>query len=193
MYLQSVVNGAKTFAPVKAASAAIDFYQKINLFSHEPTQSPAVCHVREAAIRRFGLNPNNRKEPFEWAQGVKFAEAYGSRQQGHRHLVVATIVVVMFGGMCRYDDTSGLMWRNIRFEADGSAFEITFDKRKNSKYRQGNKVLVTALPNVAVCPVHMLQRLRVYPCGAEGLCVFRGFNGGHEPSERHGAGCADRG
>ena len=46
--------------------------------------------------------------------------------------MVATIVVVMFGGMGRYDDVSGLMWRNIHFEAGGSAFEITFDKRKNS-------------------------------------------------------------
>jgi hypothetical protein len=101
MYLQSVVNGAKTFAPVKAASAAIAFYQKMNLFSHEPTQPPAVCLVREAAIRRFGLKPKNRKDPFEWAQVVKFAEAYGSRQLGYCHLVVATILVVMFGGMCR--------------------------------------------------------------------------------------------
>ena len=79
MYLQSVANNAKTFAPVKAASAAIAFYQNINLFSHEPTQSPAVNIVREAAARRFGLHPKNRKEPFEWANVVKFAEAYGAR------------------------------------------------------------------------------------------------------------------
>ncbi len=176
MYLQSVVNGAKTFAPVKAASAAIAFYHKINLFSHEPTQSPAVCLMREAAIRRFGLNAKNWKKAFKWAQVVKFAKAYGPRQQGYCHLVVSTIVVVMFGGMCRYDDASGLMWRNLRLEADRSAFEITFDKRKSSQYRQGNKVLVTTLPNAGVRPVRMLQRLRVYTGGAEGLYVFRGFN-----------------
>ncbi len=41
LYLQAVMNGAKTFAPVKAASAAIAFYQKINFFNHEPTKSPA--------------------------------------------------------------------------------------------------------------------------------------------------------
>jgi hypothetical protein len=167
MYLQSVVNRAKTFAPVKAASAVISFYQKINIFSHEPTQTPAVCLVREAAIRRFGLNAKNRKEPFEWAQVFLFAETYGSRQQGYCHLVVATIVVVMFGGMCRFDDASGLMWRNIRLDADGSAFEITFDKRNNSQSHQGNKVLVTALPNAAVCLERMLQRLWVYTSGAE--------------------------
>ncbi len=134
-HIQSVENNAKTFAMVKAASAASAFYQKINLFSHEPASSPAACLVREAAIRRFGLNPKNRKEPFEWAQVVKLAEAYGSLHQGYCHMVVATISGVMFGAMCRYDDASGLRWRNIRFEADGSAFEITFDKRKNCQYR----------------------------------------------------------
>jgi len=59
LYMQSVMNSAKTFAPVtKAASAEIVFYQKIiNLFDHEPTQSPAVCLVRSAAMRLFGLVP----------------------------------------------------------------------------------------------------------------------------------------
>ncbi len=98
LYMQSAMNGAKTFAPVKASSAAIAFYQKIHLFDHEPTQSPAVCLVRGAAMRKFGLNPKNRKEPFEWDQVVSFVEAYGVRHQGYCHLVVATMAVVMFGG-----------------------------------------------------------------------------------------------
>jgi hypothetical protein len=42
------------------------------------------------------------------------------------------MAIVMFGGMCRYDDAPGLLWRNVSFEEDGSAFEITFDKRKNA-------------------------------------------------------------
>ncbi len=46
--------------------------------------------------------------------------------------MVATIAIIMLGGMYRYDDASGLLWSNIRFEADGSAFEIIFDKRKNA-------------------------------------------------------------
>jgi hypothetical protein len=47
--------------------------------------------------------------------------------------------------MCRYDDASGLRWRNIRFVEDGSGFEITFEKRKNAKYRKGNKVMVASM------------------------------------------------
>jgi hypothetical protein len=67
-----------------------------------------------------------------WGKVVDFAEAYGVRHQGYCHLVVATMAVVMFGGMCRYDDARGLQWRNIRFVEEWSGFEITFDKRKNA-------------------------------------------------------------
>jgi hypothetical protein len=85
------------------------------------------------------------KEPFEWENVVLFAEAYGVRHQaGYCHLVVASMAVLMFGAMCRYDDASGLRWRNLRFVEDGSGFEITFEKRKNAHYRQGNKVLVAS-------------------------------------------------
>ena len=54
------------------------------------------------------------------------------------------MAVIMFGAMCRHDDPSGLRWRNIRSVEDGSGFEITFEKRKNAQYRQGNKVLVAS-------------------------------------------------
>ncbi len=132
MYLQSMVNDAKSFAPVKAASAAIVFFQKVNLFDHEPTHCPAACIVRNAAMRKFGLDPKIRKGPFEWDSVVLFAEAYGVRQQGYYHLVVASMAVIMFCSMCRYEDASGLKWRNIRFVENGSGFEITFEKRKNA-------------------------------------------------------------
>jgi hypothetical protein len=98
MYLQSVMNDAKSFAPVKAASAAIDFFQKVNLFDYKPTQCPAARLVRNEAMRKFGLNPKNWKEPFEWENIVLFAKAYGVRHQGYCHLAVASIAVIMFGG-----------------------------------------------------------------------------------------------
>ena len=94
LYMQSVMYGAKTFAAVKAASAEIAFFQKTNLFDHEPTQSPAACHVRSAAMRKFGLNSKNMKETFEWDQVVDFAEAYGVRHHGYCHPVVATMAVI---------------------------------------------------------------------------------------------------
>jgi hypothetical protein len=83
-------------------------------------------------MRKFGLNPKNRKDPFEWDNVVLFAEAYRVQQQGCYHLVVASMAVIMFGAMCRYDDASGLKWSNIRFVEIGGGFEITFEKRKNA-------------------------------------------------------------
>ncbi len=79
LYLQSVVNQAKT---VKAASATIAFYQRVNLFDYGLTQCPVVCLVHSAAMLRFGLTPKNRKEPFMWADVVLFTEAYGVRSLG---------------------------------------------------------------------------------------------------------------
>ncbi len=172
-----MVNGAKTFAPVKAASAAIAFYQKIYLFDHEPTQSPAVCIVRSSATRRFGLNTTNWKEPFEWGQVLDFAEAFGVRRSEYCHLVMAMMAVVMFGGMCRYDDASGLLWRNVRFVEDGSGFKISFDKCKNAQFRQGNKVLVASSPLAAVCPVRSLLKLRIFT-GGRRTCMYSGGSTG---------------
>ena len=59
-------------------------------------------------MRKFGLNPKNRKEPFAWDNVVLFAEAYKVRQQGYWHLVVASMAVIMFGAVCRYDDAPGM-------------------------------------------------------------------------------------
>jgi hypothetical protein len=60
------------------------------------------------------------------------------------------MAAIMFGAMSRYDDASGLMWRNTRFVEDGSGFEIIFEKRKNAQYREGNKVLVASCPDAVV-------------------------------------------
>ena len=104
-------------------------------------------------------------------------DVYGVQHKVFGHWVVAPRAFVMVGGMDRYDDASGLLWRNIRFEADGIACEITFDKRKNAQFRHGSQVLVAASPASTQCPVRMLRELESFTGGAESLPVFRGFNG----------------
>ena len=133
LYLQLVVERSKSLAPVNCASAAIAFFQKVNLYNHLPTQSPVVGMVRQAAARKFGLTSKERKEPFLWAHVVAFAQAYGVQHHGYCHLLVASIVVIMFGAMCRYNDVSRLRWRNVKFEQDGICFHLTFVKRKNAQ------------------------------------------------------------
>ena len=61
--------------------------------------------------------------------------------------------------------------------ADGSGYEISFDKRKNDQYRQGSKVLVASSPLSTVFPVRLLRELEIYTGGSEDLFIFRGFNG----------------
>jgi len=46
--------------------------------------------------------------------------------------------------MCRYDEAPRLLWWNVRFLEDGSEFEISSEKRKNAKFRQGNKVTIAS-------------------------------------------------
>ena len=65
-----------------------------------------MCVVRGAAMWKFGLNSKNQKDFFEWGKVVNFVEAYVVRHQCYCHMVVATMAVVMFGGMSRYDDAS---------------------------------------------------------------------------------------
>jgi hypothetical protein len=100
LYLQSVFERSNTFATMKSASAVIAYFQKINLQHHLPTQSPTVGMKRQAASRKFGLTPKGSNEPFQWSQVVAFALEYGVNKRGYCHLAVASMTVVMFGGMC---------------------------------------------------------------------------------------------
>jgi len=106
---------------------------------------------------------------------VEFAVAHGVRHQGYSHLVVATMAVVMFRGMCRYNDESGLLWSNIRFESDRSGFETTFDKRKNAQFCQVNKALVASSPLMAVCHMRLLRELQISTGGAVFCTCFVGL------------------
>ena len=76
MYLQLLAERSNSYSPFKKASAAIAFFQKVNLFHHLPARALAVEMVRQAAIRKFGTAPKKRKTPFIWKNVVAFAKAY---------------------------------------------------------------------------------------------------------------------
>ena len=82
IYLQTLVERANTFTPVKSASAAIAYFKKINLQHHLPTKSPTVGMARQATSRKFGLMPKGRKEPFQWALVVAFTLEYVVNNRG---------------------------------------------------------------------------------------------------------------
>ncbi len=122
--------------------------------------APEVCMVRTSAAKKFGLAPKRVKEPFMWTDLVDFALLYGINSQGYCHLVVATMSILSFGAMCRYGDVSQLKWGNIKLEAYLSSFKITFEIRKNSQFRQGNKVLVTTTKD-DICPLKLFLKLKI--------------------------------
>jgi hypothetical protein len=132
------------------------------MYNHIPTQLPAMGMVRQAATRKFGLAPKGKKEPFKWTQVVFFALAYGVHNQGYCHLVVASMAVVMFGGMCRYNDASHLRWRNVTIESDGVSFHLSFEKRKNAQFMQGNRVTVAVVTEGPVCPLMLLRMMMLH-------------------------------
>ena len=92
-------------------------------------------------------------------------------------MVVAPLAVLMFGGMCRYDDAPGLQWRNVRFLEDRSAYELTLDKRKSAEFRQEKKAMVASVPLVVTCPVLLMLTLKEHTNGSEDMFVFHGFIG----------------
>jgi integrase len=114
--------------------------------------APEVCMVRIAAARKFGISAKRIKEPFLGFQLVDFAALYGNQHQGYCHLVVLTMAILSFDTLYRYSDVSRLKWKNIKFESDSSSFEITFEIRKSAQFRQGNKVIVSAIKQ-EVCPL----------------------------------------
>ena len=85
--LARVAEGASSFAVIKSASAAIAYYQKINLFEHSPTISPLAAFVRATFARRLGTTPKHGKAPFLWADVMRFAVAYLSGHPAYCHLV----------------------------------------------------------------------------------------------------------
>ena len=62
--------------------------------------------------------------------------------------------------MCRYDDASRLRWRNVQLEPDGNNFHLSFEKRKNAPFRQGNRVTVTDATSGPVCPLKLLKIMK---------------------------------
>ena len=64
---------------------------------------------------------------------------------------------------CAAINVSRLKWGNIRFKSNLSFFEITFEIRKNSQFRQENMVLVAATKE-AICPLKLLIKTQAFGC-----------------------------
>jgi hypothetical protein len=87
------------------------------------------------------------------------------------------MAILSFGAMCRYSDVNRLKWGNIIFESDLSSFEITFEIRTNSQFRQGNKVLVATTKDI-ICPLKCILKLKELDVnGTPSSPIFCGVSG----------------
>ena len=76
-----------------------------------------------------------------------------------------------------YSDVSRLNWDNVKFASDLSSFEITFERRKNSQFRQASKVTVAAAKD-QICPLKLLLKLKESNVDASPESpIFCGFDG----------------
>jgi hypothetical protein len=178
LFLQQVADEAHSFSVIKQASAAIAFFQKINLFDHDPTLGPLASFVRKSAMRRLGLAPCRRKAPFQWEAIVRLASsAVRGSDTPYCKLVVVTFCVVTFGGMCRYSDVASLRLVHLQFHQNGGSVTLSFPKRKNDQYRQGSKVTISASGEVNCCPVALLRLLCNRISSSPESFLFQGFQG----------------
>ena len=178
LFLQQVADEAQSFSVIKLASAAIAYYQKINLFDHNPTIGPLASFVRKSAMRRLGLAPLRRKAPFQWSDIARLvASTICGARTPYCRLVVVTFCVITYGGMCRYSDVASLQLGHLRFHQDGGSVTLSFPKRKNDQYRQGSKVTISALGEVPCCPVALLRLLCDRIPGSSESFLFQGFQG----------------
>ena len=134
--------------------------------------------VRPASARKFVLSKERVKKPFLWFQLVDFdIRLYGIHNQMYCHFVVPTMTILsLFGAMCRNSDVNRLRWRNVQIDNYLKYFGITFKRRNNSQFRQGNKVAVVAI-DALVCSLKLLLKLKLIDVNySPDSFLFRGFN-----------------
>jgi hypothetical protein len=178
LYLQHVADSASSFSAVKSASAAIAYFQRINLFSHEPTMGQLASFVRNAAMRRLGLAPRSRKTPFTWDDILRFARTrLSSDNPPYCYLVVVTLCAVSFGGLCRFSVAVSLRIISVVFDTGSNSVTLSFVRRNNDHYRQGSKVSVSASRDARCCLVALLKQLCTWARSTSSDLVFQGFDG----------------
>jgi integrase len=144
-----------TFAPVKAASAAISTAHDLAGFGSSITAHPTVRCVRSAAQRILGMVPTNRKRPLPMSMAVRAAAALATAQAATADLLLATYIMVCFTGFLRYSDAVSIPRCGVQLFADRA--ELWVPRRKNDQARRGNVITLSAGSGPA-CPVRLLRR-----------------------------------
>ena len=153
LYLLKLTQTANSFSTVKLASAAIAVFHSF-ASQTEVTRAPIVAAIREHARRNLHAG-DNRKEPLPFEKVVEVCKLLAERPSGRlRNLSLAAAISLGFCGFFRYNDLVHIKVKGITLSSDRASMEISLESRKNDQYREGSKILVTALESYA-CPVKL--------------------------------------
>lgn len=174
LFFVLVANTSKTYAPVKAASAAI--FSAHDLAIHESRTNSLICKItRQGLKRHFGMALTNKKDPVSTDIVIKFAGMFAPIFAAIVDLMFASNISLCFAGFLRYSDAMGVFVDEIMwFEHH---FELFIETRKNDQLRFGS-VIVIAYGTTPACPGKLVSRL-IAEANLRGLHVplFQGFNG----------------
>ncbi|CAL5224725.1 g7457 [Coccomyxa viridis] len=150
LYLLMLTQKANSFSIIKMASAAIAAFHS---FASQPevTTAPIVNAIREHAKRKLP-DGVNKKEPLPWEKVEEVCKLLAERPASSgrlRNLSLAAAISLGFCGFLRYDDLSRLTVEQITVSPDLESLEIRLGTRKNSPYRSGGDITVTAVNGFA--------------------------------------------
>jgi integrase len=174
VFLHVAAKSAASYAPVKAASAAISTHLELRGVEERPTKSPICKAVRAAAKRRLGAAVQRRKEPLTVEVLVPIVEVLAPTGAPLHNLMLATYVMVSYAGFLRFNDTVQLRVKHVRLFEDMA--ELFLLGRKNDQFREGTVVKLAAGQTV-VCPVALLRRFLAEAGWAGESPLFRDYDG----------------
>ena len=148
LYLLKLAQTANSFATIKMASAAIAAFHSF-ASQAEVTKAPIVGAMREYT-RRALPSGDNRKEPTTFDKVEEACKVLACRSSGRlRNLSLAAAISLGFCGFFRYDDLAHIRVGGITQSSDGASVEILLVSRKNDQYRQGSRILLSAINSYA--------------------------------------------
>lgn len=175
LFLTLTAQGARSYAVVKTASAAIFAHHDLACAQNNPTKHPLCKAVRAGCKRTIGVAVHNRKEPLSLETVTAAVELLltGDTPPPHK-VMLAAFTATCFAGFLRYDDAARLLTRDVRFFPDHAV--LFLEKRKNDQVRSGNLVYL-ARGTSAACPVALLDRHIKGAALAPAAPLFQGFDG----------------
>ncbi|XP_070579968.1 integrase/recombinase xerD homolog [Ptychodera flava] len=170
VYLRSLLDGAKTTAPLETAVYSIRWAHTLS-GTESPTAHPLVQSTLEGC-RRILAKPKSPKDPVNFEILSKLASSIG-QSNNLSDLRLLCMCLVSFAGFLRISELLNVKINDISFT--DTHMEIKIHKRKNDQFREGHSVVIARSGKIT-CPVAATERYILYlgePCYSENVLIRR--------------------